>query len=528
MATVTYHFPGGVYPNQYSPPLLGIDFNPSFGELVDMRTATRLSTTSTQVLYELDNGLKLKLLGTGLTAAGGTITAIQILQNNGTTLVQTISSLSLSLELFQDAAAAFDNFELENWLLNNADTINGSAGDDDLSGHRGDDILNGNGGNDHITGGDGDDTYDGGTGFDTLNFQNAYNAPSAIGGINLNAANGTVIDPFGFSETFQNFEGFRGTQFADTMVGSAINEEFMGLGGRDTINGAGGRDLVRYDKDVDRGGNAGVSVNLTNGVAIDGFGSQDTLTSIEDVRGTNANDTIVGSATANFLRGFGGNDILNGVGGSDEMRGGQGSDIYYVDSIGDIVDESTDAGAGGDTVRSTISFSLANTAVVRGGVEHLTLLGVSAINGTGNGLGNSLAGNSAANSLNGGAGNDFINGGLGNDTLIGATGLDTFFFNTALNVASNVDTISDFSVADDTVRLENGIFTTILGTGFLTAAQFVANASGTAADASDRIIYETDTGRLFYDSNGNAAGGSVHFATVGTNLAVTAADFFVV
>jgi serralysin len=44
---------------------------------------------------------------------------------------------------------------------------------------------------------------------------------------------------------------------------------------------------------------------------------------------------------------------------------------------------------------------------------------------------------------------------------------------------------------------------------------------------SDRIIYETDTGRLFFDADGNGAAAKVQFATIGANLAVTSADFFV-
>lgn len=202
-----------------------------------MSESARSTTTSTEVLYRLDNGLKLKLVGTGFSfdasgdAVGGTITSIQVLLNNGTTLVQTISGLNVSLELFQDAAAAFDNAKLENWLMSGADTINGSAGDDHISGRGGNDILNGQGGDDTITGGEGDDTYDGGAGFDTLSFQDAYNDSNAFHGINLNAATGTVTDQFGFSETFQNFEQYRGTQFADTMVGSSSDDTFLGFGG---------------------------------------------------------------------------------------------------------------------------------------------------------------------------------------------------------------------------------------------------------------------------------------------------------
>ena len=100
-------------------------------------------------------------------------------------------------------------------------------------------------------------------------------------------------------------------------------------------------------------------------------------------------------------------------------------------------------------------------------------------------------------------------------------------FNTALNAATNVDQITDFNVAADTIILENAIFSTIVGTGTLTAAQFVANTAGTAQDASDRIVYETDTGRLFYDSNGDAAGGATQFAQLAAGLALTNNDFLI-
>ncbi|RVP26363.1 calcium-binding protein [Sinorhizobium meliloti] len=533
MATVTYHFPAGLYPNQYNPPLSGVSVNPSFGELVDMSTASRSTTTSTSVLYRLDNGLKVKLLGTGFSfdasggAVGGTITSIEVLLNNGTGLVQTISGLNIPLELFQDASAAFDSSQLESWLASGNDTINGSLGDDEIQGHLGNDILNGNAGNDLVTGGGGADTYDGGAGFDVLSFQDAYDAPTAIRGINLNATAGTVVDQFGFSETFQNFEEFRGTQFSDSMVGSSADEAFTGFGGRDTIDGGAGIDTIRYDRDAQQGATKGISINLTMRAATDSFGSQDTLSNIENVRATNFKDMLVGSSGANLLRAFAGADTLNGGRGADTMRGGLGDDLYYVDNSGDIVDEKSDSGAGLDTVRSYISFSLTNTSAVVGAVERLALIGNDAINGTGNALNNKLTGNNAANTIDGADGNDFIDGGLGNDTLIGSAGLDTFVFSAALNAASNVDTISDFVVADDVMRIDNAVFTGVVGTGALTAGQFASNTTGLAADADDRIIYESDTGKLFYDSDGNGAGGAVHFATASINLGITAGDFII-
>jgi Ca2+-binding RTX toxin-like protein len=111
--------------------------------------------------------------------------------------------------------------------------------------------------------------------------------------------------------------------------------------------------------------------------------------------------------------------------------------------------------------------------------------------------------------------------------MTGGGGSDTFAFTTSL-VAGIIDTITDFSVAADTIRLSHTIFSTIVGTGTLNAAQFAANASGTAQDASDRIIYETDTGKLFFDSNGSAAGGATQFAKLSVGLALAANDFSMV
>lgn len=49
----------------------------------------------------------------------------------------------------------------------------------------------------------------------------------------------------------------------------------------------------------------------------------------------------------------------------------------------------------------------------------------------------------------------------------------------------------------------------------------------TTTDAFDRIMYETDTGRLYFDADGSGAGACVQFATLAANLALTSADFFV-
>lgn len=96
--------------------------------------------------------------------------------------------------------------------------------------------------------------------------------------------------------------------------------------------------------------------------------------------------------------------------------------------------------------------------------------------------------------------------------------------------ATNVDQVKDYSPSQDTIQLENSIFTKFgTGTtGTINSAYFRANATGLAQDSNDYLVYETDTGKLFYDSNGSAAGGSVQFAQLGTNLALTYADYVLI
>ncbi len=437
MATFTSFFPGGVYPDHYSPPLPGFDYMPFFEEIVNANDAVRGTTTSTAIDYDLANGLKLKLIGTGFAfdsngdPTGGTITAIAVYLNDGTTRMQVLTGLNILLKAFSDAVDVSTPHEVAQLLMSGNDILKGSAGDQDLIGYGGNDKFIGGSGNDFVYGGEGKDSYDGNGGsFDTLNFDDAYWTSTAFRGINLDASTKKVIDPWGNTETFTEFEQFRGTQFADIFKGSGVNESFMGLGGADKINGGLGSDTALYHRDDRRGGTGGVTVDLQKGKAIDGFGKADTLTSIENARTGDAADKLIGNSAANFLR------------------------------------------AGG--------------------------------------------------------GNDFLAGGLGKDILSGEGGRDTFFFNTTLNRLTNVDKIQGFNVIDDTIRLENAIFTEITGTRTLTSAQFYKSTAGLAHDGSDRIIYETDTGKLFYDSNGSAAGGSVYFATISKNLALTAADFFIV
>jgi serralysin len=138
------------------------------------------------------------------------------------------------------------------------------------------------------------------------------------------------------------------------------------------------------------------------------------------------------------------------------------------------------------------------------------------------------------NMVVGNDGSNTINGGDGNDQLTGRGGWDLFWFDTELThfdpvrmvVVQNVDTITDFNVADDTIVLENAIFGAF-SAGSLAEERFVV---GTAPlDASDTIIYDIGTGNLFYDSDGNGSGAApIQFARVTAGTMLTYLDFLVV
>ncbi|MFE0754981.1 calcium-binding protein [Inquilinus sp. NPDC058860] len=288
--------------------------------------------------------------------------------------------------------------------------------------------------------GSGDDLYDG-------------HAGRLDGGVSGGDGNDRILCAAGDND----IDGGAGIDF---MQGGAGNDRYTVDTARDTVDesvaGSGGIDTVI----------AYFSFSLIASAYLRG--------AIENLQLGPGNINGTGNALANQLVGFTGNNVLDGGAGADTMIGYVGNDTYVVDNAGDVVDESFTGSNGIDTVRSTISFSLANTTAVRGAVENLTLLGSANLNGTGNALANQLVGNAGANTLSGlagndtlqggggadrldgGAGNDILRGEAGADTLIGGTGIDTASYYTAsagvaVNLASGTgsggdaqgDTLSD-------------------------------------------------------------------------------------
>ncbi|MCC8431471.1 calcium-binding protein, partial [Reyranella aquatilis] len=280
--------------------------------------------------------------------------------------------------------------------------------------------------------------------------------------------------------------------------------------------------------------------------------------------GEEGNDTLSGGGGADHLFGDDGNDTLTGGGGNDRlvggtgadaMSGGLGNDVYYVDDAGDVVTEV--AGEGIDSIYTSVNLTLtagqeieslwANagaTGLVLGGNDFNNRIYGAAGNDTlsgdhgsdrlygeegndtlsGGGGADHLFGDGGNDTLNGGHGNDRLNGGTGMDQLTGGAERDTFIFNAPLDGATNVDTIMDYVVADDSIYLHQTYFDG-LAMGKLRASAFALDsATGSAA----QIVYDTTTGALSYDSNGALAGGATQFAIIHGAPTLSANEFLIV
>jgi Ca2+-binding RTX toxin-like protein len=74
-------------------------------------------------------------------------------------------------------------------------------------------------------------------------------------------------------------------------------------------------------------------VNLASGTGSSGEAHGDVLTGIENLSGSQVNDSLVGNTGANVLQGWNGNDVLTGAGGKDTLTGGAGADRFVYGGV---------------------------------------------------------------------------------------------------------------------------------------------------------------------------------------------------
>jgi Ca2+-binding RTX toxin-like protein len=314
--------------------------------------------------------------------------------------------------------------------------VRGSTFGDLLIGSNGSQLefFDGRGGNDTISGGAGND-------------QAMYQ--SATAAVNVNLATGSATDGEGGTDSLISIERVRGSAFADTLIGSSATwESFEGMEGNDTISGGGGTD--RYD--VLNWSTAAATINLTTGTATDGQGGTDALDSIENVRATNFNDTVVGSAADNGVSGGSGADEVSGLAGLDTLMGDNGNDTLNGGAdndqlFGDAGDDTLIGGTGDDV--------LTGDTTADSGADRLT----------GDAGNDTLFGGDGADVLSGGLGGDQLIGGNGDDTLLGGVGDDVYFGDGGadrfqITSAGGDDTIADFEAGVDKIDLQSFAFGT--------------------------------------------------------------------
>jgi uncharacterized delta-60 repeat protein len=412
-----------------------------------------------------------------------------------------------------------------------ADNLAGSSGDDVLQGFAGNDVLDGKGGADLMAGGDGNDVYyvdnagdvvneavnagtdtvfstagqyllapnvenarvlsdgqgnltgnelgnilfagkgdnvlDGGAGSDTASY--AY----ATTGVTVSLATTGPQDTEGSgTDTLLNIEHLSGSNFDDNLLGNQADNTLYGGAGADFMAGANGSDTYIVD-------DVGDIVRETNADPTKG-GIDTVLSSISYALGANVENLTLtggspinggGNALANSLVGNSADNILNGSLGADTMAGGLGNDTYYVDNAGDVVVEQANAGI--DTVISTVTRALGANQ------ENLTLAGTTAINGTGNGLANTIVGNNAANVIDGGAGADKMMGGLGNDVYYVDDAGDQVV-ESGDPTAGGIDTVAawvSYTLGDYVENLNLGGTAAINATGNTLANRIVGNSA---------------------------------------------------
>lgn len=391
------------------------------------------------------------------------------------------------------------------------DVLTGGVGHDQLFGLAGSDTLNGAAGHDLLDGGAGNDTMVGSTGNDTY----VVDAQGDVVTESANEGTDTVQTSLPAYTLVANVENLMLTGTGSSMgIGNALNNQLTGNSGANLLDGRGGADAMAGGAGndtylVDQMGDVVVeqvnegmdsvlttvsyqlSTNVENLVlmgsaAINGTGNEldntltgnsasnvlvgldgndtyvigagDTIIETEN----NGTDTVLSSLThtlaANVenltLVGFNaingtGNELDNVLNGllnlaGNTLAGGAGNDTYVI-GLGDTVVEVANGGT--DTVQTGVTHTLGAN------VENLTLTGSSAVNGTGNGLYNTLIGNNANNVLNGGSGNDTLIGGQGKDVLIGGVGNDTFRFSRG----EGQDLVRDGGGTADKLLYDSGI-----------------------------------------------------------------------
>lgn len=471
--------------------------------------------------------------GGSVAYGSGVLTAIEMVQFFNGTAFNDVLVIGDGQQLHEGFSQSYYGNDGNDVLIGgiNSESLDGGIGNDVLSAGAGNDWLYGGAGTDDLIGGTGDDNYHfpeviesiveyAGEGIDTVHLSSsvtAYNLSANVENLIVTSATATL----GVGNVEDN-----------VITGNLRRDQLYGREGNDTLNDGGG---TTGNEDTLLGGTGNdiyiIRVRGTSTVEYAGEGIDEVQTdfsvyglqaNVENLRVIDTNSShaaLVGNEISNTIRGGtnsdgiyareGDDNLFGGTGAANTLLGQQGNDNYWIQANGDSVIEFV--GEGTDTVWAEVS-----SFVLPANVENLTYNSNTAFTGVGNELANIIRGGSAADSLNGMDGNDTILSGSGADLLQGGNGSDTFQYG---GNETGIDRILDFTSGQDKIALLGSFFTP---TG---TVSFVQGAGATANSANSTFIYDSTTGIVSYDDDGNGAGAAVQIAQLNAGLTLAAGDF---
>lgn len=316
-----------------------------------------------------------------------------------------------------------------------------------------------------------------------------------------------TLDGMGGDDTLEGGAG------ADLLRGGDGNDTFIPSIGRDTLVGGAGDDLYTLGGPgmnvVERAGGGTDKIELHYSVT-----TFTIPTNIENVTffayatvctatGNELDNRIAAPSAQLYAEGLGGNDTLEGSYNRSTLVGGLGDDTYVLGGgeLGVSHEVIELAGEGFDWIQGVGNLFLAAN------VEGCRVLEGATGNVQGNDLDNVIIGNALG---------DYLRGLAGDDTLTGAGGDDVF----VRHATEGVDHITDFNSSEgDKIWLSG-----LPGLSSLAANQFKDLAQG-AVDATDRIIYDSLTGEVFFDEDGSGAAAAQLILTLENTPDLVARDF---
>ncbi|MHA7774488.1 beta strand repeat-containing protein [Roseibium sp. M-1] len=333
---------------------------------------------------------------------------------------------------------------------NLADTITGNDANNRLLGLGGNDIIDGGAGNDELDGGEGNDTIATGSGFDTvigsigndsIDTTSAtdvfvdYSGLSEAISVQVNTTTATVNKGSNGTDTITNIDdidyvngglGFLGTANGDSFAINGPSDQWVGVvggSGDDTITNTGsGNVRADYRSDGASSG-SGITYTSNNGTRVSGTVTgagtgTDTLSGVNEIRGTDFNDTFNGGDGNERFILRGGNDTVDGGGGTDTVR-------FDRSGMGAVAVDLISGTATGTFNGNAFSHTLENVEQIRGSSNGDELSGSDADERfEGKGGNDSLSGLGGNDVLFGDDGNDILDGGAGADALDGGSGND--------------------------------------------------------------------------------------------------------